>query len=115
MLVILQAGGFKTGGINFDAKTRRNSTDLEDLFISHISGMDVFARSLLIAENILTNSDYLKLRKERYASYDSGKGKDFEAGKLGLEDLREIAVASGEPKRTSGKQELFETIINNYI
>ncbi|MEN8192542.1 MAG: xylose isomerase [Bacteroidota bacterium] len=115
MLVILQAGGFKTGGVNFDAKTRRNSTDLEDLFISHISGMDVFARSLLIADNILNNSDYLKLRKERYSSYDSGKGKEFENGNLSLEDLREIAIANGEPKIISGKQELFEAILNNHI
>lgn len=115
MLVILQAGGFKTGGINFDAKTRRNSTDLDDLFISHISGMDVFARSLLIADKVLNNSDYLKLLDERYASYESEKGKEFESGKLGLEELREIALASGEPKRISGKQELFEMIINDCI
>lgn len=115
MLVILQAGGFKTGGINFDAKTRRNSTDLDDLFISHISGMDVFARSLLIADKVLNNSDYLKLLNERYASYESEKGKEFESGKLGLEELREIALASGEPKRISGKQELFEMIINDCI
>ncbi|MCB9208656.1 MAG: xylose isomerase [Ignavibacteriales bacterium] len=115
MLVILQAGGFKTGGINFDAKTRRNSTDLEDLLISHISGMDVFARSLIIADNVLNNSDYLKLRNERYSSYDSGKGKEFEDGKLTLEDLRDLAIANGEPNKTSGKQELFETFINNSI
>ncbi|MCB0731709.1 MAG: xylose isomerase, partial [Ignavibacteriae bacterium] len=115
MLVILQAGGFKTGGINFDAKTRRNSTDLEDLLISHISGMDVFARSLIIADNVLNNSDYLKLRNERYSSYDTGKGKEFEDGKLTLEDLRDLAIANGEPNKTSGKQELFETFINNSI
>ena len=115
MLVILQAGGFNTGGINFDSKTRRNSTDLEDLFISHISGMDVFARSLIIADNILNNSDYLRLRKERYSSYDSGKGKEFENGNLTLEDLRKIAISNGEPNKTSGKQELFETLINNHI
>ena len=115
MLVILQAGGFKTGGINFDSKTRRNSTDLEDLFISHISGMDVFARSLIIADDILNNSDYLKLRKERYSSYDLGKGKEFEDGNLTLEDLRKIAISNGEPNKISGKQELFESIINNHI
>jgi len=115
MLVILQAGGFQSGGINFDAKTRRNSTDLEDLFISHISGMDVFARSLIVADNIIQNSDYLQLIKERYSSFDDGKGKEFENGNLTLDDLRDIAIASGEPKKTSGKQELFETIINNYI
>jgi xylose isomerase len=65
MMVILRAGGFKTGGINFDAKIRRNSTDVEDIFIAHISGMDTFARSLLIADKILKETDYLKIRKKR--------------------------------------------------
>lgn len=115
MLVIQEAGGFKTGGVNFDAKTRRNSTDLEDLFIAHVSGMDVFARALLIAETMLKESDYKKMRQERYASFDSGKGAEFEAGKLSLEDLRKIALASGEPKLISGKQELYEQMINLYI
>jgi len=115
MLVILQSGSFTNGGVNFDAKTRRNSTDLDDLFISHVSGMDVFARSLMIADDILQNSDYLTLLKNRYASYDEDKGKEFEEGKLSLEDLREIAISSGEPNKTSGKQELFESIINYYI
>ena len=115
MLEILQAGGFKTGGINFDAKTRRSSTDLEDIFIAHVSGMDVFARALLVADKILTESDYLKMRKNRYASFDDGKGADFEAGKLSLEDLREIAREAGEPKQISGKQEMLEQLINWYI
>jgi xylose isomerase len=115
MLEIVQAGGFKTGGINFDAKTRRNSTDLEDIFIAHVSGMDVFARGLLVADKILTESDYLKMRKNRYASFDSGKGADFESGKLSLEDLREIAREVGEPAQISGKQELLEQLINWYI
>jgi xylose isomerase len=115
MLVILQAGGFTTGGINFDAKTRRNSTDLEDIFIAHVTGMDVFARALTIAVDVLEKSPYKKMRKERYASFDSGKGAEFEAGKLSLEDLRSIAVANGEPKQTSGKQELYESFINQYI
>jgi xylose isomerase len=115
MLEILQAGGFKTGGINFDAKTRRNSTDLEDIFIAHVSGMDVFARALLVADKILTESDYLKLRKNRYSSFDSGKGADFEAGKLSLENLREIAREVGEPAQISGKQEMLEQLINWYI
>lgn len=115
MLVFLQSGGLTTGGVNFDARIRRNSTDREDLFISHISGMDAFARSLMIADDLIENSDYLSMRKNRYASYDSGKGKDFEEGKLNIEDLRAIAIASGEPNTTSGKQELFESIINNYI
>lgn len=115
MMIILEAGGFKDGGINFDAKTRRNSTDLEDLFIAHITGMDAFARALLIADNILQQSDYKKLRAARYSSFDSGKGKAFEEGKLTLEELRDIAVANGEPQQTSGKQEKFEQLISMYI
>lgn len=115
MLVILEAGGLQTGGVNFDAKTRRNSTDREDIFIAHISGMDTFARALVIADDILTNSDYKKMKTDRYASFDSGKGADFEAGKLTLEDLREIAKEAGEPEKISGKQELYESLINMYI
>lgn len=115
MLVILEAGGFGGGGINFDAKTRRNSTDLEDIFIAHIAGMDTFARALVIADKILKESPYKKMRQERYASFDSGKGAEFENGKLALEDLYDVAVAQGEPKMTSGKQELYEAIINQYI
>ncbi len=115
MLVILEAGGFTTGGINFDAKTRRNSTDLEDIFIAHIAGMDAFARALLIAHDILEKSAYRKLRADRYASFNAGDGALFEAGKLGLEDLHRIALSTGEPKQISGKQELFEMIINQYI
>ncbi|MGC4022585.1 MAG: xylose isomerase [Cyclobacteriaceae bacterium] len=115
MMVILQAGGFKTGGINFDAKTRRNSTDLKDIFYAHIGGMDAFARALLAANEILENSEYKNLLKERYASFDSGKGKQFENGKLSLEDLRKIAHASVEPELISGKQEYFENLINRYV
>ncbi|MEC3881275.1 xylose isomerase [Parapedobacter sp. 10938] len=115
MLIILEAGGFAGGGINFDAKIRRNSTDRADLFYAHIGGADTFARALVAADNILNKSDYRKLRTERYASFDSGKGNDFEAGKLSLTDLRDIAAASGEPETISGKQELFENIVNRYI
>lgn len=115
MLVILEAGGITPGGINFDAKTRRNSTDLDDIFIAHIGGMDAFARALVIANDILVKSPYKKLRTERYASFDSGAGKEFEAGNLTLEDLHSYALAHGEPKQTSGKQELFENILNQYI
>ncbi len=115
MLIILEAGGFAGGGINFDAKRRRNSTDEQDLFYAHIGGMDAFARSLIIADNILQKSDYKNIRAERYASYDSGKGKDFENGLLSLEDLRNIAAAAGEPAVTSGKQEYLENLINRYI
>ncbi len=115
MLIVLEAGGFAGGGVNFDAKARRNSTDLEDIFYAHVGGMDAFARSLVIADNILQKSAYKKFRQERYASFDSGKGKEFESGKLSLEDLRNHAAASGEPRQLSGRQEWLENIINQYI
>ncbi|PWD98834.1 xylose isomerase [Marinilabilia rubra] len=115
MLVILETGGFTTGGVNFDAKLRRNSTDRDDLFIAHIAAMDVFARALKSADRILKESDYKKMRGERYASFDGGKGAEFENGKLTLEDLRKIALENGEPEMTSGKQELYEQLINLYI
>jgi xylose isomerase len=115
LLIILEAGGFKGGGINFDAKIRRNSTDPADLFYAHIGGMDVFARALITADAILQGSEYKKIRADRYSSYDAGKGKDFEQGKLSLEDLRSIAVAAGEPATISGKQEFIENLINRYI
>lgn len=114
-LVILAAGGLQGGGVNFDAKIRRNSTDAEDLFLAHIGSMDAFARGLLIAADIMEKSDYLERRKTRYASYDAGKGKDFEEGKLTLEDLRTHAFASGEPATISGKQEYFENLVNRFI
>jgi xylose isomerase len=115
MLVILEAGGLQGGGTNFDAKPRRNSTDLEDIFIAHISGMDTFARALIIADNVLTRSPYKKMRAERYASFDSGKGLEFADGKLTLEQLAAIGAELGEPKQISGKQELYESLINQYI
>ncbi len=114
MLVILEAGGLQGGGINFDAKLRRNSIDSEDLFHAHIGGMDTFAKALLIAHDILENSPYKRMRAERYASFDQGAGKDFEAGKLRLEDLTEIAVQNGNPAHVSGKQEFYENLINQY-
>jgi xylose isomerase len=115
MLVVLEAGGFKGGGINFDAKIRRNSTDPADLFHAHIGGIDSFARALIVADNILQKSDYKKIRTDRYASYDSGKGKEFEEGKLSLEDLRDYAVQNGEPAVISGRQEYMENIVNRFI
>ncbi len=115
MLVLLPAGGFKTGGINFDAKTRRNSTDLDDLFHAHIGGMDNFARALLIADRILNESPYNKLRSDRYASFDSGNGKKFREGSLTLEELHDLAVQNGEPDMISGKQEMYENLINQYL
>jgi xylose isomerase len=115
MLVILQGGGIKGGGTNFDAKIRRNSTDNEDLFIAHIGAMDVMARALLSAAAILEESPYKQMVSDRYASYDSGMGKDFEDGKLTFEDVYAYAKANGEPKQISGKQELYEAIVNMYI
>jgi len=115
MLVFLKAGGLQGGGINFDAKIRRNSTDMEDVFHAHVGGADTFARALLTADKIITSSAYDKLRTARYSSFDSGKGKEFEEGKLDLKALYEIAKENGELTLQSGKQELFENIINQYI
>ncbi|WP_335964320.1 xylose isomerase [Galbibacter sp. PAP.153] len=115
MLVILQGGGIKKGGINFDAKVRRNSTDLEDKFIAHIAGMDAFARGLICADKILNDTNYKKLRLQRYQSFDGGNGAKFEKGQLTLEALSQIAISNGEPQQLSGKQELYEQIIANAI
>jgi xylose isomerase len=115
MLVILEAGGIQGGGVNFDAKTRRNSTDLVDIFHAHIGGMDIFARALLAAQAILDDGEYAKLRKTRYASFDKGKGKEFEQGKLSLKDLRELAHKTGEPEQISGRQEHFENILSRFV
>ncbi len=115
MLVFLAAGGLQGGGVNFDAKIRRNSTDMEDVFHAHIGGADTFARALITADKIMTSSAYNSLREKRYSSFDTGKGKDFEIGKLELTDLYNIAQENGELKLQSGKQELFENIINQYI
>ena len=114
MMVIIKNGGL-VGGTNFDAKTRRNSTDLEDIFIAHVSAMDIMARALLVAADLLEKSPIPAMIKERYASYDSGLGKDFEDGKLTLEQVADYARKNGEPKLTSGKQELYEAIVNMYI
>ncbi len=115
MIQIIRNGGLGNGGTNFDAKTRRNSTDLEDIFIAHIAAMDVMARALESAATLLNESPYKKMLTERYASFDSGKGKDFENGTMTLEDLVGYAKANGEPKQISGKQELYEAIVNMYI
>lgn len=115
MLVFLMAGGLQGGGVNFDAKIRRNSTDMDDVFHAHIGGADTFARALLTADRILTSSPYKTLLQKRYDSFDTGMGKDFENGKLSLEDLCGLAQANGELGLRSGKQELFENIVNQYI
>jgi xylose isomerase len=115
MLIILEAGGFAGGGINFDAKLRRNSTDMKDLFYAHIGGMDTFARALVVADKVLQHGEYKKIRDDRYATYASGKGKEFTEGKLSLQDLREFAIANGEPQAKSGRQEYLENLINRFI
>jgi xylose isomerase len=115
LLVIHEAGGFGGGGVNFDAKTRRNSTDPEDLFHAHIGGIDAFARALITADKIISNSKYKEMRKSRYASFDGGDGKAFEEGKLGILDLYKIAQKNGEIVPKSGKQEYLENIINQYL
>jgi len=115
MMILLEHGGITPGGLNFDAKIRRNSTDLEDLFHAHIGGMDTFARSLLIANEILSNSDYKELRDGRYRSFNSGDGEKFAKGNLTLGELRALAIANGEPEQRSGKQELIENLVNRYI
>lgn len=111
---IVRNGGLGTGGTNFDSKTRRNSTDLEDIFIAHISGMDACARALLNAVEIMENSPIPAMLKDRYASFDAGMGKDFEDGKLTLEQVYEYGKQVDEPKMTSGKQELYEAIVALY-
>lgn len=114
MMQIIRNGGLGNGGTNFDAKTRRNSTDLEDIFIAHIAGMDAMARALLSAADVLEKSPYKKMLADRYASFDSGEGKAFEEGALSLEDVVAYAKKNPEPAQTSGKQELYEAIINMY-
>ncbi len=114
MVQIIRNGGLGNGGTNFDAKTRRNSTDLDDIFIAHIAGMDVMARALENAAALLNESPYSKMLADRYASFDEGKGKSFEEGNLTLEEIVAHAKANGEPKQTSGKQELYEAILNMY-
>lgn len=115
MLVFLESGGLAGGGINFDAKTRRNSTDLEDIFHAHIGGMDNFARALLAADQILEHSDYRKLRSDRYASFQTEAGQRFEQGKMLLDELAHLATSGGEPTQRSGRQEIFENIVNRFI
>lgn len=115
MTVVLRAGGLKGGGFNFDAKLRRNSTDAEDIFLAHIGGMDGFALGLILADKLMQDGRIDTLRSKRYASFDSGRGKEFESGRLTLSDLRDHAADVGEPVKTSGKQELIENILNQVL
>ncbi|MFM1914253.1 MAG: Xylose isomerase [Bacteroidota bacterium] len=115
MMIILRQGGLHGGGINFDAKRRRNSTDMEDLFYAHIGGMDTIARGLIIADKIISHGEFDKIKKARYSSFDSGKGKEFELGNLKLEDLFNIASSAGEPAQISGRQEYLENLINRFV
>ncbi len=114
MMQIIRNGGLGNGGSNFDAKIRRNSTDPEDIFLAHISGMDAMARALLNAAAILDESELPQMLRDRYASFDEGQGKAFEEGRLSLEDLVDYAKQNGEPRQISGKQELYETIVALY-
>ena len=115
MLVFLKYGGLQGGGVNFDAKLRRNSTDLEDLFHAHIGGADTFARGLIVADKILNDSNFSSTINKRYSSFNDGDGKKFENGNLSLEDLFKIAKNSKNIEKISGKTEFLENIINNYI
>ena len=114
MMQIIRNGGFKDGGTNFDAKTRRNSTDLQDIFIAHIAGMDAMARALLNAADLIQNSPIPQMVRDRYASFDSGLGKKFENGQMTLEEVYEYGKQVGEPPLKSGQQELYEAIVNMY-
>ena len=115
MMIVLEAGGLGRGGLNFDAKLRRNSTDLEDLFLAHIGGMDTFARGLLVAERILRQSPLPAMKNERYRSFDQGEGLRFCRGELTLEDLARLAAQRENLPLVSGKQELIENIFNQYL
>ena len=114
MMQIIRNGGFGNGGTNFDAKTRRNSTDLDDIFIAHIAAMDAMARALENAAALLEESPIQKMVADRYSSFDEGLGKKFEDGEMTLEEAYEYGKKVNEPKQTSGKQELYEAIVNMY-
>jgi xylose isomerase len=115
MLVVLRQGGLAPGGLNFDAKVRRESSDPQDLFLAHIGGMDAFARGLEVAHALLTASPLEQWRAERYASFDSGAGAAFASGSSTLADLARYAAGNGEPKQLSGRQEAYENLINQYL
>lgn len=114
MLIILRNGGLHSGGLNFDAKRRRNSTDLSDMFISHIGGMDAFALGLLAADKILSDGKIDAMKKERYSSFDSGDGANYEKGLFTLEQLADLGRKASTPL-ISGKQELLNNLVNQYL
>jgi len=117
MYAILKAGGFTTGGLNFDAKIRRNSVDPADLFIAHIGGMDAFAVGLEVANRIISDGKIPDFVKKRYSSFNSGNGAKFDKGEMSLEELAQIGVKAGYGKTgiTSGKQECLENVVNQYL
>jgi len=115
MLVLLDDGGFENGGFNFDAKVRRESVDLEDIFIGHIGGMDTFARGLEVAQRLREQSGLPGHKQQRYSSFDEGDGARFEQGQLDLAAMRDLAESGGEPQTRSGKQEWYENVINQYL
>jgi len=115
MYLITKAGGFTTGGLNFDAKVRRQSIDTVDLFHAHIGGMDAFARGLLGAARMIKDKTFEKFIKNRYAGWDKPLGKKIEKGKVGLAELEAYTLKNGEPKVQSGRQEMLENILNTYI
>ncbi len=115
MLTLLRGDGFKTGGLNFDAKVRRQSNDPNDLFYAHIGGMDSFARGLKNAAKIIRDGRIDKLVGERYAGWDSAFGKKIENGKIGFRELEQYALEHGEPAIVSGQQELYELLLNDAI
>jgi xylose isomerase len=115
MMVILAAGGLGSGGFNFDAKIRRESTDLEDLFLGHIGGMDAYARALVIADRVVSDGKIEEMKAARYASFKQPDGRRFETGGMGLAELRDMAASSPEPELESGKQERVENLLNDYM
>ena len=116
MYTILNAGGLTTGGgLNFDAKVRRQSIDGVDLFYGHIGAMDCFARGLKNAAKMIADGKFASAIKDRYSTWDSGIGADIESGKVSFEDLEKYTFENGEPDINSGRQEMLENILNDYI
>jgi xylose isomerase len=114
-MIVLEAGGLGKGGFNFDAKVRRESTDLEDLFLGHIGGMDAYARALVIADRMVSDGKFEEFKAARYESFKQPVAQRFEAGELSLGDLRDLAADSSEPELDSGKQEWVESLLNDYM